>query len=686
MRIYAANHPIVPGNHGFQPNGIHNQWLTSTFSPQLGLPDISRLFKLYCSSSMRSPRVLLVLLALIGLLPQISGAQISMHRPAPPPAVSMTQTVRPVPPAAAYRSNQKNDRRLIQPQSAPLAVYSHGNPTDEEQYILELINRARSRPDSEGIRLQTTTDPDISNAYNQWGVSRTKVRNDFQNMPVRPPLAFHPILIQIARAHDQDMLDNNFQAHNGTDGRSPFQRMNDAGYTGWSGAGENIFAYGKSMWDIHASFNIDFGNESTYGHRHNIMNDEGTIFTEVGIGVIHGGGGGGVSVGPIITTEDFGARSTYITGVVYNDKNKNHFYDMGEGIAGVTIKPSVGTTTAVTSSSGGYAIPFTTDGTVSITASGGTFGTSVSHTIEFNGENVKVDFNPNATGLPDQVTIIGPTVTDTVKLDNAKLVWNKIAGATKYRVQVSPDTGFSAPAKLLVNDSTLSDTIKTITGLQDGQQYYWRVQARNAKGWGEYSAVAVFGVAMPPTAIVLVSPGNNGKMAPSFPRFKWQHGSSTIFTYHFQLALDTEMTNFISNDTTLSDTTTTVQSLVNGTKYFWRVRGMNEVGWGPFSPIWSVLATTASVESNSTTGNRLSIAQPNPTSGKVLIKFSLKESEDVVLTIVNEAGDQVSLLASERLQPNSYSFEWDGSSFAASTYFYHLRIGNSTETGRIVRY
>ena len=45
-----------------------------------------------------------------------------------------------------------------------------GEPTNEEQYYLELINRARANPAAEGARLAAIADPDIQTAYGYWNV------------------------------------------------------------------------------------------------------------------------------------------------------------------------------------------------------------------------------------------------------------------------------------------------------------------------------------------------------------------------------------------------------------------------------------------------------------------------------------------------------------------------------------
>ena len=46
---------------------------------------------------------------------------------------------------------------------------------------------------------------------------------------------------------------------------------------------------------------------------------------------------------------------------------------------------------------------------------------------------------------------------------------------------------------------------------------------------------------------------------------------------------DANFNSFLVNDSTLSTSTHEVQSLAEGGKYYWRVRGKNAFGWGPYS-------------------------------------------------------------------------------------------------------
>ncbi len=294
----------------------------------------------------------------------------------------------------------------FRPRAATL--YSHGNPTAEEQLLLEMVNRARANPPAEGARLASTTDPDVLSAYSFFNVNLAQLQSQFNSYPVRPPIAFNASLITAARLHSQDMAANNFQGHNGSNGSTLVQRIESAGYTGWTSAGENVYAYSKSVFFGHAGLNVDWGVPSL-GHRKSIMNFEANspIFREIGIGIVSESNPA-TDVGPLVITQDFGKSSSiFVVGVAYQDLNKDGFYSTGEGLPNVSITTSIGDFYAVTSQSGGYAIPLTqTQGSLTVTASGGGFSPTV-QSVNLNGANVKADFvlGTSSTGSTSKVGV-----------------------------------------------------------------------------------------------------------------------------------------------------------------------------------------------------------------------------------------------------------------------------------------
>src|SRR5438067_1421714 len=286
-------------------------------------------------------------------------------------------------------------------------LYSIGDPTNEEQYYLELINRARANPTAEGIRLATTTDSNVLAAYSAFGVNLVLMQSQFAVLPPAPPLSMNATLMTAARAHSQNMLQNNYQGHSGPDGSLTTRLQSyTSGANGWS-IGENVYAYSKSVWYGHAGFEVDWGGsaatggmQSPPGHRQNIHS---ATFREVGIGVVLGSNGGSGGVGPQLVTQDFGTVGgllPFVTGVVYRDLNNNGFYEPGEGVGGVTVTVSNSNSYAVTSSSGGYSVPSHGSGTYTVTFGGGSVPTNQKNVSVSNGQNVKSDYVVTGSATP----------------------------------------------------------------------------------------------------------------------------------------------------------------------------------------------------------------------------------------------------------------------------------------------
>jgi len=274
---------------------------------------------------------------------------------------------------------------LIAPTVKAATLYDSGNPTPEEQLVLEYINRARANPIAEGQRLGIDIHQGLPNP---------------SLVGPRPPLAMNKILLGIAEAHTQDMYNLNYFSHNDPNGTTPFGRMTHAGYN-YLLAGENMAASGgdQSAGELEDFMMVDAG---TAGHPHRVnlldlinpypCGDPPCAYSEVGIGYYDGVTPNSDGLTSLIT-EDFGATNTgsFLLGVIYNDKNSNNFYDPGEGIGGVTITSSVGSYYAVSSPAGGYAFPIGTSGTITVTASGPGFG-PITKTVALNGTNIKLDF------------------------------------------------------------------------------------------------------------------------------------------------------------------------------------------------------------------------------------------------------------------------------------------------------
>jgi hypothetical protein len=498
-------------------------------------------------------------------------------------------------------------------------LHSHGDPTNEEQYMLELINRARANPTAEGNRLMDTQDPRVQAAYTVFNIDKTKTRTAFAGYPVRPPLAFSSKLIDAARGHTADMVANNFQGHTGSNGSSLQQRYQAVGYAIIGQYGENVAAYSESVWYGHCGLNVDWGtqNQIDLGHRSNIMNFQGATYTEIGIGITKTNGGLQTgTVGPYVITQDFGIQNTrYILGVVFRDLNNNNEYDIGEGLTGVEVRPSSGGWYAVTSSSGGYAFPYVGTGTINVTASGGTLQAPISSTVTLSGQNVKVDFIPASAG-PNTVVLRLPANNATgIKAGQITFVWDPALGAEEYELQVSTNASFPPASMVHTYRGTATTSTATLTGC--GAAFHWRVRAHNAVGsspWSTFTFTTGGKLPSPPTTIEpkgTAVADHDGSIT-----LRWTPVDSAQ-RYYVIMSSNANLSSpfFVDSATTQAAIEVPVSAIPTST-FHWVVRAGNECGWSVRSSITDVNLTVTSVDESA---YEVAILRPHPIAGEATL-------------------------------------------------------------------
>ena len=263
-------------------------------------------------------------------------------------------------------------------------------PTNEDQYMLELVNRGRANPQGEA-------DLYLNGDLNQ-GLPSNTISTD-----AKQPLVFNFELHTAAQDHSQWMLDNNVFSHTGEGGSSPTQRMQAAGYvlvSPWS-TGENI-AYGGTTGTPDLTSFVGNNHKNLFvspGHRKNLMSGN---FKEVGISSLQGQFN---DYNAVMTTQKFaysGGRGPFITGVAYTDAvTDDNFYTVGEGISGITVTAvdttnSANTFTTTTFDAGGYSLDVDPNVTYDVTFSGdldqdGQADDIATYQVQVNSENVKRD-------------------------------------------------------------------------------------------------------------------------------------------------------------------------------------------------------------------------------------------------------------------------------------------------------
>lgn len=184
---------------------------------------------------------------------------------------------------------------------------------------------------------------------------------------------------------------------------------------------------------------------------------------------------------------------------------------------------------------------------------------------------------------PSIPVLVGPLDGAVDQNLTVQYVWRKTTGATSYRLQVASDSTFATG--IVVNDSTITDSTKSVGGLSFGMKYFWRVNSKNIGGTSPYSSVWSFRTydADPSVPRQLSPTDQSTGLLPPVTLVWTRPAGATSF--HLQVSTDSTFAGgFVVNDAAATDTIRTVNGLAYLTTYYWRVNADAVSGTSPWSP------------------------------------------------------------------------------------------------------
>ena len=264
----------------------------------------------------------------------------------------------------------------------------------------------------------------------------------------------------------------------------------------------------------------------------------------------------------------------------------------------------------------GYKVEQSTDGNIwsTSTSNTGSTGTTYSATSLTNGTGYYFrvsGINAAGTGTASTAsTAVIPRTTpglvtniaaSTPQDDMLSLTWtapnDNGAAIDGYSVEIAPESiqymppnntpmpgpgTFAAPASGTCTTATSStNTACTITGLTAGSNYYVRVSAHNAAGYGSTGgSMALTPVGLPAAPTTVLATAGNGQASLSWTA--GSNGGSTIAGYKVEKEMGGNWIT-VSADTQSTSTSYTVTGLTNGSSYTFRVSAITARGTGPAS-------------------------------------------------------------------------------------------------------
>ena len=186
--------------------------------------------------------------------------------------------------------------------------------------------------------------------------------------------------------------------------------------------------------------------------------------------------------------------------------------------------------------------------------------------------------------IPSIPTLIAPTNSASNISVSPTLSWNSATDASSYRLQVSIVSSFGST---LYDQSGLSTTQATISGLANNANVYWQVNASNANGTSDWSSLWSFTtIIAPPLAPVLASPTNSALGQPISLGLSWGTVTGAV-SYSIQVSTSSNFGSTVSSQTGISVISTSASGLANGTLYYWEVNATNAGGTSAWSNAWN---------------------------------------------------------------------------------------------------
>ena len=80
----------------------------------------------------------------------------------------------------------------------------------------------------------------------------------------------------------------------------------------------------------------------------------------------------------------------------------------------------------------------------------------------------------------------------------------------------------------------------------------------------------------------------------------------------------------------------------------------------------------------------LNTPYPNPFNPKTTIEFSIRDLENVEITIYDIQGKKIEVITSEVYSPGHYSLEWNGEKYSSGVYFVKMVSENFIDTQKLM--
>jgi hypothetical protein len=264
-----------------------------------------------------------------------------------------------------------------------------------------------------------------------------------------------------------------------------------------------------------------------------------------------------------------------------------------------------------------------------------------------------------------------------------KLDWIPKGYFTASHIQLSKDVNFTTT---LVND-TIKSINFTLSSLESGSTYYWRVRSFNGTIPSDWSEIFTFKPSAP--FIKLITPvGGERLIKDSIKKIiRWNKNISSLVK--IELLKNGEF-NLLIKDSLNSPTGGFAwkipTSVLLDSNYKIRISSLTDNNLISVSEDdFAIIADPTDVNDLSSENSGIIISNyPNPFNNSTTFEFSIKESGKTIIRLYDINGKESKVIYSDYLESGLHRFIWTFENSLPGAYLYEISVGNKSKTGKLI--
>jgi hypothetical protein len=279
-------------------------------------------------------------------------------------------------------------------------------------------------------------------------------------------------------------------------------------------------------------------------------------------------------------------------------------------------------------------------------------------------------------------------------VDNAKpnqnlpvsFSWNPRGYFTSSQLQVATDNNFNS----IVLDSNLSYINLSWDKYTKSQTYFWRVRSVNDAGPGAWSQTRSFTMSEPYLSMVNPVGGEVWSKDSARQIIRWDYNVPDSVNAFFRVELYRNGQFLLLLKDSLFSAVNAMSWVIpkpvpNDTTYQVKVTSVKDTSINGISNYFTITGATSVDDSRTQASNLYVGVYPNPATAS-MVSFDIISgiSGTATLKVYSMEGKEIASVMNSYIEQGNYRLNWTSEKLSPGMYFYVLKIGTETRTGKLV--